>query len=116
TTAGVYIGLSFGGGGTAAQFCAPAFDAGVPCAPEHTNGTMRNNVIVNCSDVGVYLNQAKGTKLLFNTLIATTGIDFRFAQSSGEARGNVVSGPFRTRDQAQAPVLAENVVDVMQSQ
>ncbi|HMJ13822.1 MAG TPA: right-handed parallel beta-helix repeat-containing protein [Polyangiaceae bacterium] len=98
TTAGVYIGLSFGGGGTGAAFCAPAFDANVPCATEHYSGTMRNNVIANCSDVGIYINRGANTKLLHNTLIATSGIDYRFATSSGEARGNVLSGVIRNRE------------------
>ena len=78
TTGGTRIGLSFGGGGTAPQFCAPAFDANTPCSVEHDGGTMRNNIIANCSDVGIYLNRGKDTNILYNTLIATAGIDFRF--------------------------------------
>ena len=97
-TGGTRIGLSFGGGGTAPQYCAPSYDAAVPCAIEHSSGTMRNNVIVNCSDVGIYLNRSKGTKLLYNTLIATNGIDFRFDTTSGEADGNVLASKIRTRD------------------
>lgn len=100
TSGGTRIGLSFGGGGTAAQFCAPAFDAGTPCDIEQTNGTMRNNIIVNCSDVGIYLNRAKDTKLLYNTLVATNGVDFRFATTSGEADGNVLASVLRIRDGA----------------
>jgi len=98
TSGGVRIGLSFGGGGTGAQFCAPAFDAATPCDPEHRGGTMKNNIIVNCSDVGIYLNKARDTKLLFNTLASTTGIDFRYASSTGEADGNVLSGKIRGRE------------------
>lgn len=97
-TGGTRIGLSFGGGGTAPQFCAPAFNANTPCDPEHSDGTMRNNIIASCSDVGIYLNKAKNTKLLFNTLVATSGIDFRFASSTGSAVGNVLDGKIRARD------------------
>jgi parallel beta-helix repeat protein len=100
TSGGTRIGLSFGGGGTGAQFCAPAFNAAVPCSVEHTGGTMRNNIIVNCSDVGIYLNQSKDTHLLSNTLVATNGVDFRFANSSGEADGNLLASVIRTRDGA----------------
>ena len=100
TSGGTRIGLSFGGGGTAPQFCAPAFNAGTPCAIEHTNGIIRNNIIVQCSDVGIYLNRSKDTLVLYNTLIATNGVDFRFATSSGEAEGNVLASVFRTRDGA----------------
>jgi len=95
---GTRIGLSFGGGGTGNAFCAPAFDAAVPCDPEHTGGTLRNNVIASCSDVGIYLNKAKDTKVLFNTLVATSGIDFRYASSTGVAAGNVLAGKIRGRD------------------
>ncbi|MCP3141932.1 chondroitinase-B domain-containing protein [Pyxidicoccus xibeiensis] len=92
------IGLSFGGGGTGNAFCAPAFDANVPCDPEHSDGVLRNNVIINCSDVAIYLNKATRTQVLFNTLIATTGVDFRYASSTGEAHGNVLSSVIRRRD------------------
>ncbi|MCP3098703.1 PE-PGRS family protein [Myxococcus sp. K15C18031901] len=92
------IGLSFGGGGTGAEFCAPAFDPTVPCDPEHSDGVMRNNIVANCSDVAVYLNRAARTKVLFNTFIGTSGVDFRFASSSGEAHGNVLSSVIRGRD------------------
>src|SRR5262249_50712195 len=68
TVGGTRIGLSFGGGGTGAQFCAPAFDPMVPCSVEHDGGTMRNNIIVNCTDVGIYLNRGKDSHILYNTL------------------------------------------------
>lgn len=97
-TTGVRIGLSFGGGGTGAQYCAPAFDAGVPCDVEHTGGTMRNNIIASCTDVGIYLNRAADTQLLFNTLVATSGVDFRFDTTSGVAHGNLLEGMIRDRD------------------
>jgi hypothetical protein len=92
------IGLSFGGGGTAREYCAPEFKADVPCDPEHSDGVLRNNVVINCSDVAVYLNKAARTQVLFNTFIATTGVDFRFASSTGEAHGNVLSSAIRTRE------------------
>jgi hypothetical protein len=111
TTGGVRIGLSFGGGGTAPQFCAPAFNANTPCDPEHTGGVMRNNIIANCSDVGVYLNRARNTKVLYNTLVNTTGIDFRFASTTGVAIGNVLSSKIRGRDQGTF-VGSENLEDV----
>ncbi|MBF5042024.1 PE-PGRS family protein [Aggregicoccus sp. 17bor-14] len=96
----VRIGLSFGGGGTGPAFCAPAFDANTPCDPEHSDGMMRNNVVVNCSDVAVYLNKAANTKVLFNTFIKTGGVDYRYASSTGEAHGNVMSSVVRNRDGA----------------
>lgn len=97
-TGGTRIGLSFGGGGTGNPYCAPAFDASVPCAIEHSDGVMRNNIIANCSDVGIYLNKAKNTSVIYNTLVATSGIDFRFAATTGQATGNLLEGKIRARD------------------
>jgi parallel beta-helix repeat protein len=90
---GVRLGLSFGGGGTGAQFCEDG-----SCVTEHQNGVMRNNLIANCSDVGIYLNRAQNTTLDHNTLHATTGIDVRFATSSATLRNNVLAGAIRNRD------------------
>jgi hypothetical protein len=109
TSATSTIGLSFGGGGTAKEFCAPAFDATVDCAVEHEDGVMRNNVIAKCSDVGIYVNRGKNSRILFNTLVATSGIDFRFDTSSGEARGNVHAGVIQNRNAATA-TFSDNLV------
>lgn len=95
---GTRIGLSFGGGGTSPAYCAPAFDASVPCSVEHTDGVMRNNVIVGCSDVGVYVNRGVNTAVVFNTLIGTSGVDFRFDTTTGRAHGNLLDGQIRDRD------------------
>lgn len=114
TTPGTYVGLSFGGGGTAAEFCAPAFDPNVPCAVEHEDGVMRNNVIARCSDVGIYVSRGKNTKLLHNTLIATAGIDFRSDTTTGEARGNVLTGTIRNRDGG-THTAADNLTGIAQA-
>ena len=95
---GARVGLSFGGGGMDPALCAPAWNAAVACDPEVEGGVMRNNIVVNCSDDGIYLNHARNTKLLYNTLIATQGIAFRYASSTGEAVGNVLSSKIRGRD------------------
>lgn len=110
TATSTTIGLSFGGGGTGNAFCAPAFDPNVACVVEHENGTMRNNIVAKCSDVGIYLNRAKSSHILHNTLVGTAGIDFRFDTTSGEARGNVLAGQIRARDGATPPALADDLV------
>ena len=112
-TGGTRIGLSLGGGGCAPQFCEPAFNANVPCV-EHTDGIVRNNIIAGCSDVGVYVNQGKNSRVDYNTLIATSGIDFRFAMTTGEARGNVLAGAIRNRDGATG-AFANNLENVAQA-
>jgi hypothetical protein len=92
---GVRLGLSFGGGGTSpGSICEDG-----SCTPEHQNGIMRNNVIVNCPvDVGIYLNAAANSRIQHNTLYNTTGIDVRFAASTADLRNNLLSGQIRDRD------------------
>jgi parallel beta-helix repeat protein len=93
---GTRVGLSFGGGGTAPDsICEDA-----TCTPEHQNGIMRNNIIMNCSDVGIYLNESAETSVQHNTLYATLGIDVRFAASSADLRNNLLGGMIRDRDGA----------------
>ena len=92
-TGGTRIGLSLGGGGTAAQFCEDA-----DCTTEHQDGTLRNNLILNCSDVGIYLNRAAGSRIDHNTLFATAGIDVRFPTSTAVIRNNASTGAIRNRD------------------
>jgi hypothetical protein len=87
------LGLSFGGGGTGpASVC-----EGGSCSPEHTGGIMRNNLVVNCpADVGVFVRECDGCLVLHNTLFNTSGIDF-IENSTGAARGNLLSGRIRDR-------------------
>ncbi|HEX9945035.1 MAG TPA: right-handed parallel beta-helix repeat-containing protein [Thermoanaerobaculia bacterium] len=93
---GIRLGLSFGGGGSSGQ---SAICDGGTCIPEHQNGILRNNLIVNCpQDVGIYLNNASNTRIYNNTLYNTTGIDVRFAASTADLRNNVLSGAIRNRD------------------
>jgi len=112
---GTRVGLSFGGGGMDPALCAPRFDAAIPCDPEVEGGVMRNNIVVNCSDAGIYLNRARDTKILYNTLIATGGVEFRFPSSTGEAEGNVLSSRIRRRDGGSFSGDA-NVMDVSPEQ
>jgi hypothetical protein len=112
---GERIGLSFGGGGMAPALCAPAWSGAAPCDPEVEGGVMRNNVVADCSDVGVYLNRARDTRLLYNTLVATGGVVFRFAGSTGEAVGNVLASSIRTR-QGGSVTMADNLADLSPGQ
>jgi hypothetical protein len=90
---GVRLGLSLGGGG-----------AGMPV--EHTDGTIRNNIVMNCpADVGIYLNRARNTRIYNNVLYNTVGIDVRYRQSSADIRNNVLSG--RIKDRSNGSHVAE---------
>jgi parallel beta-helix repeat protein len=94
-TGQVRLGLSLGGGGSGPdKICEDS-----TCTPEHQNGILRNNIIVNCPlDVGIYLNEAANTKLYHNTLYNTTGIDVRFEASTADVRYNVLDGKIRERN------------------
>jgi parallel beta-helix repeat protein len=81
------------------------------CTPEHQDGLMRNNLIVNCSDVGIYLNEARACEVHHNTLYANLGIDVRFAESTVTLANNLVSGWIRERDGGTA-TLVSNLTDV----
>lgn len=91
---GTRLGLSFGGGGSGP----PSICEDGTCTPEHQDGVMRNNLILACDDVGIYLNAAAASGIYANTLYDTTGIDVRFPSSSADLRDNVLSGQIRNRD------------------
>lgn len=90
---GQRVGLSFGGGGTGKTLCRDG-----RCITEQDGGIMRANLVVGCSDAGIYLNSAANTRIEDNTLVDTTGIDVRFSTSSARLDGNLVDGPIRSRD------------------
>ncbi len=95
---GARIGLSFGGGLTGAAFCETTEAENPSCATEHFNGIMRNNIVMHCSDVGIYNSRSNGTQLLDNLVYDTSGVDSRYSTSSVTARNNIVVGGFHPRD------------------
>lgn len=98
------IGLSLGGGGTGPSFCRSG-----NCDTEYSNGTIRNNLILNCSqDVGIYLNRARNSTISHNSLINTLGIDVRFKASSAKFFNNLSDGPIRSRDGGTIEILSNN--------
>jgi len=75
------------------------------CSVWHTDGIMRNNVVMNCTeDVGIYLSRARESKIYNNTLFEVHGIDVRFPESSAEVRNNIISGSIREREGGTARV------------
>ena len=92
---GQRVGLSLGGGGTGQEYCRDG-----RCITEQDGGVLRANLVVGCSDAGIYLNSAAGSTVVDNTLLDTTGIDMRFPTSSARVDGNLVDGPIHARDGA----------------
>jgi hypothetical protein len=93
TEGGVRVGLSFGGGGSAAAICRNR-----DCSTEHSAGTIRNNIIANCSDTGVYLNRAAEARVYSNLLSGTAGIDARHPTTTAVIVNNILDGAIRQRD------------------
>ena len=91
---GQRVGLSLGGGGTEKAYCRDG-----KCINEQQDGVVRDNLVASCSDVGIYLNSASGSRVEHNTLVDTTGIDVRYPASSATLEGNLVDGPIRSRDE-----------------
>ncbi len=92
---GQRVGLSLGGGGTGKAYCRDG-----KCITEQDQGIIRANLIASCSDDGIYLNNAAGSKVVHNTLVDTGGVQVRFAGSSADIEGNLVDGDIRARDGA----------------
>ena len=95
---GRMVGLSFGAHGMMPALCPPHWSAAMPCDPEVQGGIIRNNIVLNCNGEGIYVNSGAGSAILFNTVLDTAGIDFRFAGSDGVARGNLLDMSIRTQD------------------
>jgi hypothetical protein len=97
----IRLGLSFGGGGSGPDsICEDS-----TCSPEHENGLMMNNIIVNCpTDVGVFVRECDGCRVVHNTLYNTTGIDF-IENSTGRADYNLLMGRIRDRQGSSSETL-----------
>ena len=92
-SAGWRIGLSLGGGGTAKEFCRDK-----TCLTEQDGAVIDSNLIVGCSDDGIYVNRSALSRIVHNTLLDTAGISVRFPQSSADVIANLVDGTIRARD------------------
>ncbi len=92
-----FIAISFGGGGTGASF----FRHGVG-THEHYDGIVRNNVIFNTTDAGIYMNKATNFKVYNNTIFnvgsGVGAIESRYAQSNGFVYNNLMNGIIKNRD------------------
>ncbi|MGF1682399.1 hypothetical protein [Photobacterium minamisatsumaniensis] len=89
---GSQVGLSLGGGGMKKAH-RRAFNEF-----EVKGGILRNNIILHCNDVAVYVNNATKTVIHNNLLFNTKGIDVRFRNSDAILFNNISNSVFRTRD------------------
>lgn len=87
------VGLSLGGGGTGEEF---RRDAGQTDF-EQQGGIIRDNLIVGCSDAGIYLNRSARSVVDHNTLLDTAGVQARTIETSGRVTSNIVDSVIRAR-------------------
>jgi hypothetical protein len=88
---GQRVGVSLGGGGSSHAACRDG-----RCITEQERGVIASNLIVACSDDGIYLNRAAMSVVTHNTLIDTGGITARFGETSADVEGNLVDGVIRS--------------------
>lgn len=105
---GIRVGLSFGGNSVDKKFCREQ------CEFEHSAGIASNNVVAHCNDFGLDVNRSTSILLAHNSLINTSGIDVRSAQSSATVYGNLLDGRIRERDGARANASMNEVLDLRQ--
>ena len=65
---GAYVGISFGGGGTGSQFCAPDNRGNGGCTCEAFAGIARNNIIAHTNDAALHTKRACGSIFASNTV------------------------------------------------
>lgn len=102
--AGSQVGLSLGGGGMAQQHRRGKISA------ETINAVIRNNIVMHCNDVGLYINKSQKSTINNNLLYHTQGIDIRYPQSDALIENNILSGEIRLRDHGKAESTANHVV------
>lgn len=98
--AGIRVGISFGGGGSGAQFCRDG-----ACRNEHSGGIASNNIIAHCNDFGLDVLNGSHIVLAHNTLINTSGISARGEGTSVLVYGNLYEGRIVARNGAQTKTL-----------
>ena len=88
------IGMSWGGGGTAAGYaCRDQI-----CASEHAGGLAANNVVAHCNDAGIDVNRSSQIALAHNTLINTAGVLIRGQSEEVRIYGNLLDGQIQSKD------------------
>jgi parallel beta-helix repeat protein len=89
---GVRVGISLGGGGTGEDFCRDK-----NCRFEHRSARVTNNIVAHCNDSGIDVFKSSDILIAHNTLINTSGINVRGAESSARVIGNLLDGSIRSR-------------------
>ena len=90
---GQRIGISLGGGGTGRKFCRDR-----RCKTEQKSSAIESNLIVSCSNDGIYINRSVNSIIRHNTLIDTGPITVRFPESTASIKENIVDSSIESRN------------------
>ncbi len=94
---GQRVGLSLGGGGTGKEYCRDK-----RCIVEQERSVIEGNLVAACSDAGIYLNNAAGSRVSHNSVIDTAGMQLRFPATSAMVEGNLIDGAVAAHNDAVA--------------
>jgi hypothetical protein len=95
------VGLSFGGGGTGAAYFGNC--ANGQCPAEHSNGILRNNIVLNCPQAdGIYIRNSRDIGIYHNTIYRSYGILLQFPDSTARIQNNIIAGAVALREDARA--------------
>ncbi len=98
------VGLSLGGGGMKKAHRRMQSDY------ETKDVHIKNNIVLHCNDVGLYVNKGANSVIYNNTFYNTYGLDLRFRQSSGWVFNNLLNGQIRHRDGASGELQNNQVI------
>lgn len=88
---GAYVGISFGGGGTGRQYCAPDNRVADGCTCEAFAGIARNNIVAHTNDSALHTKRACGSVFASNTVHDSgTGLQIQIEGTSVVSLANSV--------------------------
>ncbi|MGR5237545.1 chondroitinase-B domain-containing protein [Vibrio alfacsensis] len=100
------VGISIGGGGMPVNRRRDSVDY------EADNVVVKNNIVMHCNDVGLYVNKGKNSYIHNNIFYNTFGLDLRFPQTSGKVFNNVLNGKLRHRENASSLVFNNKIMSL----
>lgn len=100
------VGMSIGGGGMSTSNRRNNVDF------EAKGVLVKNNIVMHCNDVALYVNKGKDSVIHNNTFYNTNGLDLRYQETSGQVFNNVLNGKIRLRDGGKGDVVDNFLVEV----
>ncbi len=102
----VLVGMSIGGGGMSTRNRRNNVDF------EAKDVVVKNNIVLHCNDVALYVNKGKDSVIHNNTFYNTNGLDLRYPETSGKVFNNVLNGKIRLRDGGKGDVIDNFLIEL----